>query len=319
MQYGCLMPTMGPLANVDSVTRIARRAEELGYAWIAIPDHVVVPRTMEPNYPYSRSGAFARAGMPFLDPLSSLSYLAGVTERVRLLTSILVVPHRPAVVTAKQLASADRFSRGRIELGIGVGWMREEFEAIGAPDFDARGAVTDEYLDAFRTLWNAENESPEFHGRHVDFPPVEFLPTPVQQPGLPVWVGGESAPALRRTVARGDVWYPVGNNPRFPMDTAERYTRRRDRLFGLAEEGGRDPASLTLAYWANWPMWQRRDAIDGGRHAFTGSEDEVASDIAAWRQMGVTRLMINTFVPDESEFLERLEWFMAEVAAKVAD
>ncbi len=315
MRYGCLLPTMGPLATVDSVTRIARRAEALGYHWIAVPDHVVVPRTIEPNYPYSRSGAFARAGMPFLDPLSALSYLAGVTEQVRLLTSILVVPHRPAVVTAKQLASADQFSRGRIDLGIGVGWMREEFEAIGAPDFDARGAVTDDYLDAFRTLWNADNDSPEHHGPHVDFGPVEFLPTTRQQPGLPVWVGGESAPALRRTAARGDVWYPVGNNPRFPLDTAERFARRRDRLFGLAGEVGRDPDSIALAYWANWPMWKRRDALDGGRHAFTGEPGELAEDIAAWADMGVDRLMINTFVPDETEFLERLEWFMSEVAA----
>src|SRR5208282_5449005 len=212
MQIGFNLPISGPLSSPDIVTRIAQEGESLGYDYLTLTDHIVLPNLRVPGYPYSESGEFFSEGPERrYEQLTSAAYIAAKTSRLRLVLSVMVVPHRPAVLTAKMLATIDVLSGGRLAVGIGAGWMKEEFEAIGAPDFAERGAVTDEHLDVFRELWT--NPAPAFDGRYTKFSGVLFEPKPVQKPYPPIWVGGESGPSLRRCARIGDVWYPIGTNP----------------------------------------------------------------------------------------------------------
>src|SRR5690242_9117310 len=194
MQIGFSAPTAGPLSALDPLVRLCAGAEEAGLAYATFSDHVVIPTEISSPYPYSATGEFTNQGTGERnEQLIELAFVAARTSKLRLVTSVMVVPHRPAVLAAKQLATIDVLSGGRVTLGIGAGWMREEFEAIDAPDFDKRGKVTDEYVAAFRELWTKEH--PRFSGEFVRFDNVTFAPKPAQKAGIPIWVGGESGPA----------------------------------------------------------------------------------------------------------------------------
>ena len=158
MEYGFGVPTRGAQAAPENLTALARRGEELGFGIIGVSDHIVIPRTIGSRYPYSEFGEFVGdASGECLEQLTTLSFLAGQTSTARLLTSVMVLPHRGPVLAAKMLASLDVLSKGRLIVGCGVGWMREEFEAIGAPPYDERGDVGDEYIRAFKELWTSDD------------------------------------------------------------------------------------------------------------------------------------------------------------------
>ena len=236
MQIGFNAPTSGPLIEPDSLTRIITEGEVLGFDYVTISDHIMVPRHLDSKYPYTDTGEFpAGVQAGWLEQLATTAYIAALTKRLRFVLSVMVVPHRPAVLTAKLLSTIDFLSKGRLTLGIGVGWCREEFEAIGAASFDDRGHVTDEWMDVCRELWTAE--LPKFTGKYVAFDDVVFAPKPVQAP-IPIWVGGESAPALRRTVRYAHGWYPVGTNPQFPMNTVSRFKAGLSSVSWVCREGG---------------------------------------------------------------------------------
>jgi len=224
----------------------------------------------------------------------------------------MVVPHRPPVFTAKALATLDVLSQGRLTVGIGAGWMDEEFRAIGAPPFAERGKVTDEYLRIFKNLWTEDD--PRFEGKYARYDNVSFYPKPVQKPHPPIWVGGESPAALRRTAALGDAWYPIGSNPEFPLNSAERFSAGVARLHEEARRIGRDPASIELAYWASWYKEGQSLTLDNGqRQLFTGSDGEVGEDIRKFRALGVRYLLFNFARADLAESLAALERFAAKV------
>ena len=314
MNYGFGVPTRGPLANPADITTLAREGEALGFAFVFVNDHIVVPRRTDSRYPYSQSGAWAggRTGEA-LELLSLLSYLAGVTTRARLLTSIMVVPYRSPVLAAKVLATIDVLSGGRLTIGCGTGWMREEFEAIGTAPFAARGAVTDEYLAVFKTLWT--DDAPRFAGEFAAFDAIRFLPKPVQKPHPPLWIGGESGRAHRRTAALGDCWYPIGCNPRQPLDSPEKFAAGRDKLHQAIAAAGRDPAEIGLAYGAVWyGDGARRDSSDGGRMVFTGEDDEIAADIGRFGELGVNDVMLNFRAEDLNEMLDLMAHFIDDIA-----
>ena len=313
MDYGFSIPTRGALANRDGVLTLAKRGEELGFSYLAIPDHIVIPRRIASPYPYNTQRKMVGASDgDCLEQLILMAYLAAATSKIRLLTSIMVVPHRPAMFTAKALATIDVLSQGRATVGCGVGWMDEEFQAIGAPPFTERGKVTDEYLRAFKALWTRDD--PRFEGQYVRFADVTFLPKPVQLPHPPLWIGGESPAALRRAVALGDAWYPIGSNPQFPLDTIQRYTSAVGALKEEAKRAGRDPATIELSYWANWYKEGRSaTADDGQRQLFTGSDAEVARDIDAFRALGVRHLLFNFARSTLAESLASMERFAANV------
>jgi probable F420-dependent oxidoreductase len=313
MDYGFSIPTRGPLATRENIVALARRGEELGFAYIAIPDHIVIPRSIASPYPYNPERKMVGAADgDCLEQLVLMSYLAATTSRIRLLTSVMVVPHRNPMFTAKALATIDVLSQGRVTVGCGAGWMEEEFRAIGVPPFAERGKVTDEYLRIFKTLWTEDD--PRFAGRYAQFQDISFLPKPAQKPHPPLWIGGESPAALRRVVALGDAWYPIGSNPQFPLNTVARYSQALSRLREEAANAKRDPGSIDLAYWAAWYKEERTSTLeDGQREAFTGSDALVAQDILAFRSLGVRHLLFNFVRPT----LEASLAAMARFATKV--
>ncbi|MEO8715571.1 MAG: TIGR03619 family F420-dependent LLM class oxidoreductase, partial [Acetobacteraceae bacterium] len=235
--------------------------------------------------------------------------LAAATTRIKLLPSVLVVPYRPAIVGAKMLATVDILSNGRLIAGVGVGWMREEFAPLGAPSVTNRGAVTDEYLAAFRTLWT--EDAPSFQGKHVRFDDVIFVPKPVQS-RVPIWVGGESEAAMRRTARFGDGWYPVSHNHEAPFDTPARLKAGIDRLGAAMKAEGRD--LVDVAYlWFKPPGWSAQRTQDGARQMFTGGADDMREDVAALKAVGVTHLIVLPQAPTIEETLENLERFAQAV------
>jgi len=250
MKIGLTLPMRGPLANPDDIRTLVNKAEALAFDHLGVNDHIIVPKAISSRYPYSATGAFpGSASGECLDLFALLAFVAAISKKPRLVTAIAVVPHRGAVHTAKIISTIDVLSGGRVDLGIGAGWMKEEFDALNIPPFEDRGKVTDEYLQAMKTLWTADD--PVFEGEHVQFKNISFLPKPVQKPHPPILVGGESPAALRRTVRYGDVWFPIANNPRHPLDTIARFKAGIDRLHETAETHGRDPASIGLALLSN--------------------------------------------------------------------
>src|SRR5437762_11079920 len=190
VEFGISLPGRGPLAKPDQVLTMAARADALGYASIFVTDHVVLPASMARSvYPYSATRQLpGGAAQDYLEPLALLGALARETKRARLGTSVLVVPYRHPLVTAKILATLDRLSGGRIILGAGVGWLREAFEAVGAPPFEERGAVTDEYLTLMRRTWTTD--AVIYQSRYVPVDNVHALPNPAQPCGIPVSLDG---------------------------------------------------------------------------------------------------------------------------------
>ena len=314
MEYGFSMPTRGPMANPDSLVELAVRGEQLRFGIISVSDHIVIPRSIDSRYPYSDSGVFPGGEEvgECLEQLTVLSFIAGRTSSARLLTSVMVLPYRSPVFAAKILASIDVLSRGRLVLGCGVGWMREEFEALESPPYDERGAVSDEYIRAFKELWSAEN--PSFEGKYCRFSDIMFYPKPVQKPHPPIWIGGESPPALRRAGRYADAWYPIGNNPAFPVDTPERVAEYAGRVRGQAEKAGRDPSNIQIAYSSPWyRVGEPVSNPDGGRRIFTGSAAQIAEDIRTFEGIGVSSLLLNFQADTLSETVERLDRFASDI------
>ncbi len=264
MDFGIHIGTRGCLTSRENIMAVAQRAEALGYAYLGVADHLIVPMQTGVRYPYTADGSLAwRADRRML----RLHRHAGVPRRLHAAPEAAdlgrVVPHRPAVLAAKLFLTADVLSGGRVIAGVGTGWMREEFEALGTPPFDERGAVTDEYLTAWRALW--DEPRPALDGKYAKFDNVVFAPKPASKPHLPIWVGGESAPALRRTVKFGDAWYPVSNNQNIRLNTPERLRKGIDRLHRVAEKAGRDPASIDVGYlWFGPPVWTQSEVPTGG-------------------------------------------------------
>ena len=216
----------------------------------------------------------------------------------------MIVPHRPALLTAKMLATIDVLSKGRLIVGVGVGWMEEEFLALDAPPFAKRGAVTNEYLRAFKELWT--NDYPTFDGEFVRFSNLTFLPKPVRKPHPPIWVGGQSRPAIRRAAQLGDAWHPVGATPATPLEP-EQLARDIATLHGYAEKAGRDPAEIEVAMKA--PIKDPGIAASGPRRRFSGTADDVRRDIETYSELGVGHLIFDIRKPDLSQTLKTMEWF----------
>ena len=314
MKFGISAPNRGPLANAADLKTIATMAEALGYTYLTVSDHILVPRRIDANYPYSETGEFlwsAQGATDCMEQFTLLTWLAAITSSIRILTSVIVIPHRSPLFMAKSLATVDVLSGGRITVGCGAGWMHEEFEALNVPDFAARGRVTNEYIEAMKVAWSDPN--PAYAGEFVNFDHIDMDPKPVQNPHPPIWIGGESMPAIRRAVEVGDAWYPFGSNPKFRMDKLETYTARLDKLKTVADSAGRDPASIDLAYNCAFHSAVETEHVDGGRQSFTGSGQARADDVNAFAAAGVNHMVVNVASSDLGEMLERMEEFSQAV------
>ena len=299
---------------------IAQRAEALGFDSIALGDHILVPKNIDSDYPYTETGEFPGSSSgQAMEQITALAYMAGCTSAIRLATSVLIVPHRNPLVAAKALATLDVLSGGRLIVGVGVGWCREEFEAVGCEPFDERGAVTDEYIRAFKELWTSDD--PSFEGEYVNFSDIWFLPKPVQKPHPPFWVGGESRPAIRRAATLCDGWYPIGNNPR-PSPWGH---PRRCRTAWVACVGPPSAPDVipTKSRSSTAPTTTALPDPDTSpdRARFTGSSEQIAGDIRQYQDMGVSYLVLDiarlSADGNLEETLGHLEDFTTQVASRV--
>jgi len=267
VRIGVALPNYGPLAGPDVLCRLARLAEDLGADGVWVSDHLVSPVGATSVYPYAR-GAAATPGQlgvieEFYEPLVTLAFLAGQTKRVRLGVSAYVMPYRNPVVTAKQVASLDALSGGRVVLAVGVGWLREEFIALDVP-FERRGLRTDDYLEVCRALWAgglAEHDGPCYR-----LAPVRSGPRPAQRPHPPIWIAGNSDAALARAARHGDGWHGIDLSP---AELDAHVARLRARCESL----GRDPARVRITLRRRATPDALRRELDAQRAA--GLEDLV--------------------------------------------
>jgi probable F420-dependent oxidoreductase len=315
MRFGFSLPGRGPLARPEILVKLAERADALRYSFIFVTDHVVIPLTYDSTYPYATSGKAASDwGQGYLEPLALMSFLAGATSRIRLGTSVLVVPYRNPVLTAKMLATLDVMSGGRTILGVGVGWLREEFEALHSPPFAERGRVTDEYLRLMRECWT--REPVEWSGTHYRMGRVSMMPKPAQKGGVPIWTGGHTDAALRRTGELADGWHPIAHRPPAQLHPPE-YADKVAVIHGWARKADRDPKDITLSIRAPMELTPgRAKPVAGDRVPFRGYAAEVVQDIKAYQAVGVTDFVFDLASPDLRRQLGTMERFADEVRPK---
>lgn len=314
--FGCVLSQTiyGPSAGPEAIRTLAQQAEALGFHSLWLADHIVIPRRVQSSYPYAADGASPfDPEQPFYEPLSVLNFLAGCTERIRLGTHVLIVPYRPPVFAAKILATLDALSGGRLIVGAGVGWMSEEFEALGLSTYAQRGAVTDEYLQLFKELWTKND--PEFHGTFVEVSDIGFHPKPVQRPYPPIWIGGHSIPALRRVALLGDGWMPIGLRPASLLEPSQ-MADKIGRLRALLREHNRAENAVTISFTA--PVVVTKTS-SSPRPLLQGRPDEVAADLGKYRAVGVQNFNINLPSFDIGGQAEAMEKFAREVVPLLSD
>ncbi|MDA1128024.1 MAG: LLM class F420-dependent oxidoreductase [Chloroflexi bacterium] len=307
MEYGFYLPNSGASAEPDALASIAKQGDRLGFYCMVMPDHILQPNKVDSTYPYSLTGDILEAGQSgdgeWPEQITSLAYLAGITEQIKLVTSVMIIPYRNPILTAKML------SKGRLILGAGVGWMEEEFELLDAPPFAERGAVTDEYLQAFIELWTKDD--PVFDGKYVNFSNITFLPKPVQKPYPPIWIGGQSKPAIRRAARIGNCWHPVGAIPAAPLEPEE-LAENLVMLREYAEKAGRDPSEIQVSVKA--PLYDSGNS-SGPRRRFIGVADEVRQDVQTYADVGVTHLIFDFRTAEPQQTEDRMAQFSEEVMA----
>lgn len=288
MKFGLILPNFGPITSAEAIRKSARLAEELGFDSVWTTDHVLMPASMPE--PYGN----------LVESLVALTVAAAVTERVQLGTSIIVTPQREPVLLAKQLASIDAISGGRLILGAGVGWLEQEFGYLNA-SFDNRGARFDEGLALMRALWGGAGS---FHGEFSVIDDALFSPIPIMGGELPVWIGGNSSHAIDRAATIADGWHPVGLTP---AELAEGATLLREQANGR---------SVTLSLRTNIELLAPGETAKGYEapgHAPSGTAGEIVSELRAYQQAGLEYAVLWLFHQNWGELERKIRQFSAEV------
>ncbi len=295
MQFGVTIPNNWGIEDPQQVLAMGSVAEELGYDSIWVMDHLF-------NNGYIRERLDDK---PYYHPLATLSYLAGTTKRVRLGTSVLVLPYHNPVELAKYTATLDHMSGGRVTLGVGVGAMTEEFAALGVP-FRQRGALTNECIAVMKELWT--NPDPSYHSSRWNFSELKFSPKPVQKPHIPLWIGGSSPGALRRAATMGDGWHPSGMSP-------EEFSAGREEVRTLAAAAGRDPDALTMSIRVEVEAHGRPSSQRAqNRSRLPGDNvDQMIDGISAYQSAGVDHIVLALNTGD----VARIRGLMEDIAQKV--
>ena len=299
MQYGVILPNVGPLAHIDSLATSSHRAEELGYDSVFLSDHIVIPDGLRSAYPYRSDGRFPlTAEDRILEPVVTLSYLAAATQRIRLGFSVLVLPYRHPVLNARMLGTLDVVSNGRLIAGVGVGWMAEEFAALDA-DFPDRGAVTDDHIAILRACWTGATS--ELDDTRYNVAGLVMEPLPVSRPHPPIWTGGTSPPALRRAARLADGWHGVRQSP-------DDITRVVARIAELRSAAGNSMDGFTISLRAGLDV---TDTTLGGvgRTPLRGSPDQIAKDLEAYAHAGLHYLVLEPRAATPEQLIAQLERF----------
>jgi len=294
MKVGVNLINFGPSASPDCLRRWAKLTEALGYHSLLTSDHVATTRDVQERYP-----------APFYEPLSTLGWLAGITDRLMIGTTVLIVPYRSPLEIARAFANIDQLSGGRCIFGVGVGWARKEFDALSVP-FNKRGAITNEYLAAIKELWTKEEAS--FDGTFVKFQGVHSAPLPVQKPHPPIWVGGPSDAAMRRTVKYGDAWHPIRIKMSWFRDVG---IPRLKEIADAEEKPVPELCPRIRLRLTDAPM------PEDERIAGEGTVDQVRSDMAALEALGCTHVLLDTYCDDiEATRHSETSWRMLAIMAE---
>jgi probable F420-dependent oxidoreductase len=299
MKFGIWIPNCRHLATPEIICSTAVRAEELGYDSVWVSDHVVVP-----------DANLERFGAAVYDPLITLAVAAGATKRVQLGTTVLIVPYRNPVVTAKMVSSLDALSGGRVVLGIGAGWVEEESSMLGVP-FAERGPMTDEYMAAMRELWTSP--APSFNGKYTQFDRLHFEPKPVQKPHPPIWVGGHARASLRRAAEIGAAWHPINRS-------ADEIRAGCVELKQLCQVRGRaKPPAVTLRndVFVLRPGQTIPPPVHGGS-VVGGEPAALADQIRELEAAGVEHLVLEFLAPDGADLAQQMAIFAERVRPKLA-
>ena len=300
MEYGFSLPKS---TDGDALIKFARAVEELGFESVWMGDHIVLPTEETDQYPYTPDGRFvSRPDDPQMETLITLSYIASSTERVAIGSTVVIVPYRNPILQAKMFATLDVLTKGRAVCGVGVGWLEKEFDVLGA-SYKDRGPVTDEYLEIFKTLW--KDDEPEYHGQHYDFDGIYFAPKPVRDGHIPIWVGGHTRRAVRRTVKYGDAWHPTRQSPEFVASHLP-YLRE------YSNEIGRDPDEITISLKRTLHFTDI--GLDEGpsnpsNSALIASTGEVIEDVRACAEIGIQQLTFDFRTPDMDDCIRTMEHF----------
>lgn len=288
MDFGITLPNFGKYAENDKIIDLAITAEELGFDSIWVSDHVVIPN--------SHDGF----GDVFFDPIVTLSYISSVTKKIKLGTSVLILPYRNPLVLAKMISSLDQLSQGRIILGIGAGWLKKEFDALGIP-YDKRGEMANEFLDILKTLWTQEN--PSFNGKYFNFSDIKFLPKPLQQPHPPIWVGGGSDKAIERAIQDGDGWHPVGLTP----DELDK------KLKSIKDRCVKENFTISLRRNLEINNEKRISQDDTLR----GSIDKIIYGIKEYQKLGVSHLILHFLSGTTEGVLKTMRKFSKDIRPQI--
>jgi probable F420-dependent oxidoreductase len=283
MRVGVTLPSMGHLSQPDNLIQAAKAAEQLGYDTLWVADRLLYPVKPRTKYPVTADGSLPQVYKRVLDPLDTLTFVAAHTTRTGLGTSVLDIPFYNPVTLARRLTTLDILSNGRLRAGFGLGWSADEFAAAGANPKE-RGARADEFLAALKTIWT---EDPvEFHGNYFTVPRSIIGAKPVQKPHPPIYLAAFAPAALKRTAAFANGWMPIA----IPLDGM---TAMIAQLHQFAKEAGRDPQSIEVIVGANIDISEK--SLGADRAIFTGSEDQVRSDIDAVKKLGASEIFFVIF------------------------
>ncbi|MGE0386887.1 MAG: LLM class F420-dependent oxidoreductase [Gammaproteobacteria bacterium] len=307
LKFGGPFPFTGPLATRENIAACARRVEALGYDFVWIGDHLMFPKDLKSKYPLTPDGTLPiDPAHNFLEMFTTFAFLAGQTTRLRFQTHVYLPALRHPLTSARLAASLDYLSGGRLNLVVGLGWMKDEYDVVGIP-WSERGARTDEAIQAMRAIFAEQ----AFKGRFYEVTEAWFRPRPVQDP-LPIWVGGDSDAAIRRAARLGDGWAPT-----VPLGTADPVGWMRGRVGHLREL--MDAAGRS---YAGFPILQCVGFIGtaGGAYSLSDKKDALLGQIAAWKSVGCTHLAVlmneqNSHEP-LARTLEEAQWFAEEVMSE---
>lgn len=280
MRLGFALPQIGSVAGPDALITVAKRAEGLGFDTLWVLDRVLFPVNPREPYPVG-DGTLPDKYKRTLDPVETLTFVAAHTRHVALGTSILNLPWYNPVLLARRLATLDVLSAGRLRVGFGMGWSRDEYEAVGAP-WQERGKRADEIIQTLKTIWTTDPV--EFHGTYYRIPKSFIGPKPVQKPHPRIYMAAYTPPAMKRVAREADGWFPVG----IPLGAIAQMF---DGIKRMAQEAGRDPSALEIIVRANVEVFAAKPGKD--RIDFTGSLEQIAGDIVATRKLGAAELLFD--------------------------
>ncbi len=299
MRTGFVLPQVGSAASPQAIVHVAQRAEALGYDSVWVTERLLYPVKPQTPYPGTPDGALPEAYKVVFDPLETLTFVAAQTKRIALGTSVLDMPYYNPVMLARRLTTLDVFSGGRLRIGFGQGWSKDEYDAVGISP-RGLGRRADEFIQALKTIWTTDPV--EFHGHYFQIPKSIIQPKPVQKPHPPLYLAAYSPGALKRAATLANGWNPAG----VPMDGMKQMMAG---LKDMAKAAGRDPASVELVVRANLSITQQ--SLGKERWIFSGTLEEIKADIAAVRTLGANEIFFDaTFSPgvhSESDFLRILE------------